>query len=184
MTAPSVFTGADKELLDHVTPARLAADPHSCFVAAAQRMGMGLREISDVKVVESGVLIQTFDGGEYLVVPADNPDAHGKVGLMSARPLAENFPFYAAHDAWESHDLETIEELATVAVVDVRRRTVEKSIQRFERLPRISQADELVLRGLKTELATLNERREELIAEREAQSLATSGDSVGIRSLR
>jgi len=42
-------------------------------------MGMGLREISDVKVVESGVLIQTFDGGEYLVVPADNPDAHGKV---------------------------------------------------------------------------------------------------------
>jgi len=54
---------------------------------------------------------------------------------MSARPLAENFPFYAAHDAWESHDLETIEELATVAAVDVRRRTVEKSIQRFERLP-------------------------------------------------
>jgi len=47
---------------------------------------------------------------------------------------------------------------------DVRRRTTEKSIQRFERLPRISQADELVLRELKTELATLNERREELIA--------------------
>jgi hypothetical protein len=64
-------------------------NPGVARILAAQMLGMALREVTAVRNTTAGVVIATFDGAEYIVVPDDKPDGDQKVGLMFHRePVA------------------------------------------------------------------------------------------------
>lgn len=50
--------------------------------AAADRLGVPVREVKSIQDSDIGLLITTIDGATVVDVPADKPDAEGKTGLM------------------------------------------------------------------------------------------------------
>jgi hypothetical protein len=192
---PSIFTNADAELLELVTPENLEADPNACFEATARRMGMALREVSDVDVVDAGVFVEMFDGSQYIIVPPDRPDGEGKCGLMFARHpggAATQFPVYTSHDVAEQRGIASVAALATVKAVDSRKRALAIEIEDLAvRLDRSTASNKAALvaerRELEAEMAALDARREELLEQRRHLGIVrdSSGDAeAGIRKLK
>lgn len=77
---------------------------------AAALLSLEENEVHDVLDSPAGVLIKTTDGQTYIVVPEDNPDADGKVGVMflsaPSPKYGGTFPVFAQPGAED--DIRTI----------------------------------------------------------------------------
>ncbi len=66
---------------------------------AVAKLGCPIEEIGAVADTDAGVVILMADGSSYIDVPADQPDAEGKTGLMYHDAPHEDysgtFPVYA-----------------------------------------------------------------------------------------
>lgn len=78
--------------------ARREAERDPAVVEAAQMLGMKDSEIVSVAEADEGLIIVTSDRVELVLVPPDQPDAAGKVGLMFlVKPrgdMVTDFPVY------------------------------------------------------------------------------------------
>ena len=94
---------------------------------AARLLGAAEREVLWTEDSPAGVVIATFDGSSYLVVPENAPDGAGKTGLMFLAAPTENyagsFPVYAAPAGEEDSavlDTQTLDKPALIALAEQR----------------------------------------------------------------
>lgn len=82
-------------------------------IELARSLGIKADEIEDVTEGPAGLVIATTDGATYIDVPADNPDAEGKSGLMflsaPSDPYSGEFPVFATEADVEA-DVETAQD--------------------------------------------------------------------------
>ena len=81
-----------------IAPKRARIDPE-LHQAAAALVGAPLDEVINVEAHPHGLIIYTSDGGSYIDVPEDRPDALGQSGLL----IYETATWHPVTDGWTMH---------------------------------------------------------------------------------